>query len=98
MAKSKPLAKQRWQAALQKRNMEREELRNNAFRTTPLAKATAVPTTDMMVRRGTRMMPLSGSQASETTRKSWQARKQKYGKKGRASRLTFNKVHNRLKP
>lgn len=78
--------------------MQRDELRNNNFRSTPLAKATAIPTTDHMVRRGTRIVPLSHSQASETTRKSWQARKQKYGKVGRASKLTFSKSHKQTKP
>lgn len=97
MAAPKPTAKQRWQAALQKRNMLREEMRNNSFRNTPLAKATAAPTLDLMVRRGTRVMALSRSQASETTRKSWQKRKETYGKKGRSSSLTFSKSHRRIK-
>jgi hypothetical protein len=97
MLTPKPTAKQRWQAALQKRNMQREEIRNSSFRNTPLSHATAIPATDMMVRRGTRLKALTGAQASATTRKSWQARKEKYGKKGRASKLTFHKTHKRIK-
>jgi hypothetical protein len=94
----KPRAIERWQQALALRNMERDELRNNRLRGTPLAKAAVTPIGDHMVKRGTRVMALSRQQASETTRKSWQQRKQKYGKKGRASSLTFNRTaHKRIK-
>lgn len=93
----KPTARQRWQQALRERNMQRDEIRNSQFRNTPLAKASVAPTTDMMVKRGTRVMSLSSSQASETTRKSWQKRKETYGKKGRVSSLTFSNTHKRTK-
>lgn len=97
----KSTARQRWKDALQQRNMQREEMRASHFRNTPLSHNVPMPAPDaggqMTVRRGTRMVPLSGDQASETTRKSWQARKQKYGKKGRLSGLTFNKTHKRTK-
>lgn len=91
----KPTARQRWSQAVAQRNLERDELRNSKLRGTPLAKASVAPIGDHMVRRGTRVMAITRAQASETTRKSWQARKQKYGKKGRASSLTFNRSKHR---
>ena len=94
----RPTARQRWQEALAQRNLQRDEIRNNKLRGTPLAKASAAPVGDHMVKRGTRVIALSRQQASDTTRKSWQERKQKYGKKGRASSLTFHKSHKRIKP
>lgn len=99
----KPPANQRWKDALQTRNMEREQLRANSFRQGPLTAAGVVPVPapgaggQMTVQRGTRMHTISAEQASATTQKSWQARKEKYGKKGRASVLTFSKTHKRLK-
>jgi hypothetical protein len=93
-----PTASQRWSQAVAQRNLERDEMRNTKLRGTPLAKATVTPVGDHMVRRGTRVMALSRKQASDTTRKSWQARKQKYGRKGRASSLTFDRSrHSRTK-
>ncbi len=92
----RPPAKARWQAALRARNMAREQIRNDSFRTTPIVKGPA-PTANLMVQRGTRAMLLSRSQASETTRKSWQTRKETYGRKGRLSKLTFSRSHKRFK-
>lgn len=88
-------ARQRWEQALRQRNLERDDLRTNKLHGTPLAPSTTQPTGEMMVRRGTRMISLTRRDASAATRKSWQARKQKYGKKGRVSRLTFAKTHNK---
>lgn len=93
----KPMARERWLSAIATRNQERDEIRNTKLRGTPLAKASVAPVGDHMVRRGTRVIALSRAQASETTRKSWATRRQKFGKQGRVSRLTFNKAHRRTK-
>jgi hypothetical protein len=95
-------ARDRWREALAERNRQRDDIRNNKLQGTPLAKPSSVvpvpdlSTGDHMVRRGTRIVTLTRAQASETTRKSWQTRKEKYGKKGRASRRTFQKSHRRI--
>lgn len=89
-------ARERWNAALAQQRQEREEIRNKKLHGTPLAKTSSTPIGDHMVRRGTRVIALSRAQASETTRKSWRKRKEKYGKKGRVSGLTFHKSHRKV--
>jgi hypothetical protein len=91
-----PNKHERWRQALEDRNTKRESLRVKAFEGTPLAPTkttvTAIdPNAQMMVRRGNAVMPISHQQATNTTAKSWAARKQTYGKVGRVSKNTFKK-------
>lgn len=87
---------ERWRAALAARNQERNNLRARLQGKDPemAVKPPAIrvvpqPEGTMMLRRGNSVVPVTRKQASLTTTKSWKARKQQFGKAGRASKRTF---------
>jgi hypothetical protein len=95
MAKKLPKM-ERWKKALEDRDAKRQQLRDKVFAGTaianPPAPAVVTPQNQMMVKRGTRVVPLDHQTATNTTAKSWPTRKQKFGKVGRQSKNTFKKT------